>query len=145
MKLILWWSFASLLQVSELCFCKQQQQKTLQTMLLFVACMSGLSGHNGCSFFMFLCDTVSLCYYTSLDWLLNNEPLFARFNKAIYLRQNIQDNQIISLASVILRKLKVMPFEIKASCMMISKVRTNKNAWANAMTHQTHSTNTLTI
>ena len=67
MKLILWWSFASLLQVSELCFCKQQQQKTLQTMLLFVACMSGLSGHNGCSFFMFLCDTVSLCYYTSLD------------------------------------------------------------------------------
>ena len=35
-------------------------------MLLFVACMSGLSGHNGCSFFMFLCDTVSLYYYTSL-------------------------------------------------------------------------------
>ena len=71
MKLILWWSFASLLQVSEVCFCicfgVAQQQKTLQTMLLFVACMSGLSGHNGCSFFMFLCDTVSLCYYTSLD------------------------------------------------------------------------------
>ena len=70
MKLILWWSFASLLQVSDqqskVCIGIPQQQKTLQTMLLFAACMPGLSGHDRCSFFMFLCDTVSLCYYTSL-------------------------------------------------------------------------------
>ena len=66
MKLILWWSFASLLQVSDqqskVCFGIPQQQKTLQTMLLFAACMPGLSGHDWCSFFMFLYDTVSLCY-----------------------------------------------------------------------------------
>ena len=66
MKLILWWSFASLLQVSDqqskVCIGIPQQQKTLQTMLLFAACMPGLSGHDRCSFFMFLYDTVSLCY-----------------------------------------------------------------------------------
>ena len=66
MKLILWWSFASLLQVSDqqskVCIGIPQQQKTLQTMLLFAACMPGLSGHDWCSFFMFLYDTVSLCY-----------------------------------------------------------------------------------
>ena len=73
MKLILWWSFASLLQVSEVYFCicfgVAQQQKTLQTMLLFAACMPGLSGHDRCSFFMFLSHCVSLLQLQLSDFV----------------------------------------------------------------------------
>ena len=58
-----------------------------------------------------ICDNLHKIW----EWLLKNEPLFARFNRAIYSRQNIQDNEIISLAYYF-RNSKVIPFEVKANC-----------------------------
>ena len=120
MKLILWWSFASLLQVpgqqSKVCIGIPQQQKTLQIMFLFAACMPGLSGHDRCSFFMFLYDTVSLCYSNSLGRFtrtLLSCSLYLMNDKS-YLRVFYTHGQISVICDSSFNSL--FPFEVAIVC-----------------------------